>query len=256
MSELDDKGIEAVFKIIRDGGYPFEVEPAAEALSEIKDIKYFDSIIEFLSYTNTSVPDYVIETVRSCAIKALTNFDDPRVIEILIETIKDDSVLLSMRSSAIRAIVNVNDPRVVDILIETLEDNYAIEKDNLILRWNAIKALGEVKDPRSIRTIIEVLSYCPNHIVKRETRKYVIDALEKFDKENVVDTLIEMLKNKDAKVREGVVWVLGRMKDSKSLGPLEDLYKTETDHRVLFELIYVIEQKKKEKEKKKKKVDE
>ena len=238
--KLGDKGIEAIFDLIRTGGLPYEVEPAAAVLSEIKDIKYLDTIIELLSYENR-VPNYVIERVRGFAIEALVNFNDPRVIDILIEIIQDDSVLVSMRRSAIRAIVNVNDPRVVDILIETLEDNYAIEQENLILRWNAIKALGDVKDPRSIKSIIEVLSYCPNHIVKRETKKYVIEALEKFDKETVVDTLIEMLKSKDAKVREGTVWVLGKMKDSRVLGPLEDLYENETDHRVLFGISQILD---------------
>ena len=116
--KLGDKGIEAIFKIINEGGYPFEVEPAAEVLSEIKDIKYLDTIIEFLSYENNRVPNYVIEKVRRCAIDALGNFDDPRVFEILMEAIKDG---------------------------------------DLIIKWIAVEALGKKKDPRFIKPIIEVL---------------------------------------------------------------------------------------------------
>ncbi|MHA1218874.1 MAG: HEAT repeat domain-containing protein [Candidatus Heimdallarchaeaceae archaeon] len=233
--KLGEKGIEAIFEIIREGGYPFVVEPAAEVLSEVRDIKYLDTIIEFLSYENNGVPNYVIETVRGCAIEALVNFDDPRVVDILMETLKDSHAIESVRRCAIEALANFDDPRVVDILMETLKDNHVIESDNLIMKWNVVEALGKIKDPCSIKPIIEVLS---DGI--KETKKYVIKALLKFDKETVVDTLIEMLKSKDAKVKEETVWVLGRMKASKALGPLEDLYETEMDGRVLFAIGQVL----------------
>jgi len=124
--------------------------------------------------------------------------------------------------------------RLKNISHSTVDSAVKVLRDaNEYVRWNALKALGNMADKaEDIDNAVPALigrTSDPNRFVQC----YAIVALGKIGSRRATETLIEMLKSKDAGLRELSAEALGKLRDKSALYPL---IKTLTDESALVRL--------------------
>jgi len=174
-------------------------ENAASALDDIGDPRAVDPLIESLKDED--------DLVRADAASALGYIGDPRAVDPLIESLKDEDKWV--RSSAALALGYIGDPRAVDPLIESLKDEYKW------VRADAASALGYIGDPRAFDPLIESLKDGDEWL-----RSSAASALGYIGDPRAVDPLIESLKDEDKWVRSSAASALGNIGDQRAIEPL------------------------------------
>jgi HEAT repeat protein len=136
------------------------------------------------------------DIVRQCAIGALIDIRNSSVMELLIETIKNDSDMI-VRITVACVFGVIGDPIAVEALI------YALEHDRShSVRWHAACALAEINDARAIEPLITILRNNPDSYV----RNNIAIALAGFDDKRIDSVLEATRNNKDAAAVIALAW--------------------------------------------------
>ncbi|NIM15169.1 MAG: hypothetical protein GTO45_24660 [Candidatus Aminicenantes bacterium] len=197
---------------------------AASSLGFIKDPQAVEPLIAALKDKQSKV--------RRLAAFSLGEIQDPSAVKPLIAALKDEDE--KVRRSAAISLGKIRDSHAVESLIRALKDR------SKIVRQAAAESMGEIKNPLAIEPLVAALKDNSSDV-----RKSAAEALEKlgWDSKNVnkrvillihkrnwdecikigepaVKPLIATLKDKDRKVRRGVAYALGEIKDPRAVEPL------------------------------------
>ena len=219
----DERAVDPLITALRDK-YSAVRESAARALGLLGDSRAVEPLIAVLQDTK---PD-----VRQAAIEALEQFEDARTVEPLIAALNDEDVAVS--AAVARVLGRSRDARAVDPLIA------ALEAEDQSMREAAAKALKNLDwqppDEDEINVTywitmgewdkcIELGSQAvPALIValkaeNQPTRKAAAKTLEKIGTP-AVEPLSATLHDKDTRMRQRVVKVLGEIGDALAVDPL------------------------------------
>lgn len=190
---------------------------AIKFLGKSKDPKILDLLINLLRDKE--------RLVKKAAAEALGQIKDLRALQPLIETLKnynDDDV----RKSIVEALGNIGDKRAVDPLLESLRDinwKYSIK---------VIESLGKLGDKRAIDPLLEVLR-SGNSALHQTT----IEALKKLQasKDHIFDGLMNALKKAgNSGAREKVIEELGKLGDKRAVVHLLKVFSRDRDPHILI----------------------
>lgn len=177
--------------------------------------------------------------IRQRAIEQLGNSGNVQAVEPLISALKDPHN--NVRQAASEALGKIIDKRSVEPLISLL-----IDKDSNV-RDSAVEALGNIGDTRAIEPLITLLND-KYHYVRRKAAEALTSlgwqpgnstqraqraiALKEWEEaiclgEAAVDSFISVLKDKESYVRKHAVDALGKIGDSRAVGPLTTLLSDE-----------------------------
>ena len=202
--------------------------PDVEKLESKRDVK---GLIGALGYQKDPYGD-----LRRAAAEALGEIGDPRAVEPLIGSLKDDRVHLA----AIKALDKINDRRAVEPLIGMLKsrgreaseaaamtlghlgDPRAIEPLVAALGNGpaAAEALIQIGDARAVDPLIGKLLWKNQWPMFRDSREAAAELLGRFGDPRAVEPLIAALKDQDRDVRKAAAEALGRLGDLRAVEPL------------------------------------
>lgn len=175
-------------------------ERAAEALGIIGDDLALYALENILINDNDS-------DVRRLSAWALGEIKNPLSVFPLIKTLEED-LKWPVRAQSALSLGNIGDDLATEFLIRSLID------ENWHVRKNAATALGNLGDERAITPLIRILNDTDTDV-----RRKSMFALEKFADKSV-HPLTEALKNGDPVIRMNSAEILGKIGDSRALGPL------------------------------------
>ena len=165
--------------------------------------------------------DALLETInvkhpktRRAVVKALGEFHNERAAEVLLKTlIKDESYYVEAESA--RSLGKTKSTKAFDALNNAFRNK---ESYRDIIRSYALEGLIELKDPRATSIVLDGTKYGLNFRV-RETAARM---LGKIGNSNQVafDRLIELLKDKDPRIR---IAAASATQDLRDLGTLSEL---------------------------------
>lgn len=93
---------------------------------------------------------------------------------------------------------------------------HALSDENIIVRLKAVELLGNIKSEKAIRCLINAIND-----TSKSVRAQIVYSLRKFNKKEVVQFLINILKNdKHPSVRAEAAYSLGSIKDLSAVIPL------------------------------------
>jgi hypothetical protein len=133
--------------------------------------------------------------VRVNAILDLSELNDSRAVEPLIQVLKDDP---STREMVLKVLGRFKDPKAVDALVNALEDKN--------LRKSAAFALGEQNDSRAVEPLIQVLS--EDGKSSRRTAAYLLGEMRD---PRAIEPLTQALNDEDRAVQEGAALALTKL---------------------------------------------
>ncbi|MGQ0761796.1 MAG: HEAT repeat domain-containing protein [Acidobacteriota bacterium] len=178
--------------------------------------------------------------VRIAAIKALGRSGDERVIDPLVEVLKNDEDIY-VGSEAATALGNFRNVRGVKALIEAYGtvNGSAHEEAN-----KALKSMASIAIPLLIEALDNADSYTSHHLkdafefigdaavdpliaelARPSIHIAVLEALGRIKSPRSVPVLIGLLKHKDAYVRAGAADALGVIADPRAIEPIRPLLK-------------------------------
>ena len=167
--------------------------------------------------------------MRKAAAQALGNIADPRAVEPLINTLKDED--LYVRKAAAQALGNTADPRAVEPLINTLKDEDLSVREAaadalIMLGEPAVKALGNIGDPLAVDLLIAFLEDD-----RWSVRKAAAEALGVIGDPQAVEPLIAALKDAvDFYETEAVAHALGTIGDPRAVESLITTLQGNSEH--------------------------
>ncbi|HEX3054018.1 MAG TPA: HEAT repeat domain-containing protein [Aggregatilineaceae bacterium] len=212
------------------------------ALAKLPDPKAVDVLIEMLHEVNSIVDDGVIEyepdiETISAAISALTEIGDLRALQPILDRFLEDdhywedgeflrdwgepafNLLLEMlksdnptkRDVAAGLVGELGNLDAVEPLLETLKTDEDGE-----VRSSAAYALGRLGDSRAFDELLNALNDSNKHI-----RLSALYGLAGLQDKRAVEPLLEMLQTyDDQEVRQGVIYTLGQLRDSRTFNVL------------------------------------
>jgi HEAT repeat protein len=169
------------------------------------------------------------DTMRVMTASALGDIGDPKAVEPLIATLKDDTMIV--RRDAARALGKIGAKNagaaelVIEPLCEALQDNHSI------IQRSAASALAEIgqEHPRLAAGAVPSLIVALNYNYGRRTE--IIYALGKIGDRRSVEPLIEhfLTQVDEAQIGEATnwaAWALGEIGDERAVEPLTVLLNT------------------------------
>jgi len=189
-----------------------------------------DNIVLYINYIskyqNIEISEYLLtlideesDTVSISAIKALGNSEIDEIIPTLIEYLEDNLFEVLRKPAIIESLGKLKANDALDILTDLATDIYSDDKS---LRWRAVVALGEIGAPESLPVLKSLFSdEDPN------LRNYTITALQNYSSNEVIDLLIQGLKDSFWKVRINSAMSLGKLGIKEAVPIL--IYKSEND---------------------------
>jgi HEAT repeat protein len=250
----DPKVVDALIEALKDENWEVR-STAAEALGKIGDERAINALIELQKDT--------YECVLVASAKALAKMKSPRVVDKLIEAFMNKDVTIRMnlawslgearnklgvkplikalsdkdgevRRYAVESLRKIGDLGTVDALIKALGD------EEKCVRWSAAEALEKIGwKPRSDKEkvlyyiaksnweeCIKLGNFAVRYLINRlrdkdrRIRRGVVWALGKIGGERAVTALIDALKDDDAGVRRNASWALVKIGDSRAVDGL------------------------------------
>lgn len=148
-------------------------------------------------------------TKRLQAVKRLGKIWDTRVVETLVQVLKDED--LEMRESAIRGLYHNRDKKAVIPLIEILQD----QNDNLNIRYRAALAIREINDRTAIEPLIKILQ---NKDEDKNVRILVANVLENIRYQNTLHIFQNNDENmKDERMTKSFIKILQDQNENQDL---------------------------------------
>ncbi|MBE7432548.1 MAG: HEAT repeat domain-containing protein [Anaerolineales bacterium] len=151
-------------------------------------------------------------TVKSRAAIALGNIGDARVLPELLPLLKDEEN--EVRIAACIAIGKFRDPSTFDELANVTLDDPVIE-----VREAAVKALGDSRHPAAIPFLMEALRDSFWWFEREQSTRDLFAAIENMGGD-VVEPLIEALRDREGTVRRFAAMILGKLRDPRAIEEL------------------------------------
>ena len=156
---------------------------------------------------------------RPDALHELSNAQDPRAIDAIVETLEDaDSAL---RDSAAEILGKLKSPRAVDALLRAVQD-----PNDWRLREYTAWALGEIGDPRAGDALLPLLQEGTGDVIDAARH-----ALVKLGDKRIVPRFIKDPFHPKEWVRNISARLLGEIGDETALAQLEQLQATHINVR-------------------------
>jgi len=175
-------------------------------IQELVDKNDVEGLLEMLNYKRNWA-------VREEAAKALGQIRDERVVEPLIEALKDEAK--TVRNRAAQSLGRIGDGRAVEPLIEALND------EEWMVKRDALWALGMIGDERAVEPLINILQD-----KSVDGRSGAVGALGKIGDERAIEPLIEALQDTIIHVRQCAAQALGEFGDERAVEPLIEVLKS------------------------------
>lgn len=191
------------------------------------------------------------------AITQLRELGDPRTIEPLKEMARNDRDDRN-RCAAIQALSFFQGPGIVDVLLEALTDT------EVRCRWEAIDALTHFDDTRAIKPVLTIFLdrreayphtlFLSSHYLgffgdsevvaamlttlndRTDPRRRALAAtvLGKLGAGMALEPLLDLLNDTEAEVRSAAVQALGNLGDTAAVEPLIRVFRTDTNREMVL----------------------
>ena len=193
----------------------------------IKYIKYLFIIIIVMSFvaakknrlTNDATilkqEPYSLEEIEQLKELYLSEEDNIKVLETLINIYKDHNQIYNVRMAALNILSEINNPLVIDALQETIENIEFIEFDFLI---KSIEILHANNSLNTSESFIKGLKNSENKIIDLRTK--FIDSIGENGSEDAILTLIDLYEislSNHARMNELMSLTLGNMNDDRAI---------------------------------------
>jgi len=219
IKHLEKHEFEALFQLLKVEGQIVR-KYAVRALGQLDDLRVVDLLVQLLRDENYEV--------RNEVLKAFEKLGKPAIIP-LVRLLKDKDWI--QRLSAARLLGQLGDSRAVEPLIQTLKDK---ESD---VRSAATIALGRLGDSRAVEPLIQLLNDEDEQVrmeallalVLKHLGKQEFDAcvIRQFKDPRAVESLIEMLNDENPTIRAYAVRALGQFKDPRVVESLIEMLNDE-----------------------------
>lgn len=157
---------------------------------------------------------------ESCA-SILGELMDPRVIDVLIKSLKDKDSFVC--NAALAGLGKFDDPRTIDPIIE-----YAGSCEPSL--WpTMVQILAAKGDKRILKPLYKIFDKAANIDLKVNIISILAEA--KYQEASSVDLLVGALRDNDPKIKISAIKALGDMGDKKAIKPLCD-FLTEKDQEI------------------------
>jgi HEAT repeat protein len=192
---------------ILEGNKKREVrQQAAEALGKIGEAQAVPAL-------STALLNDKSYSVREAAAEALGMIGDPHATESLSSGLKEEDQ--RVREAVVQALGQTGDAGALELLTAILQDT------DPGMRLLASKALAKLADSPGLRwqthwVTIRTLLHISVLDENKRAREAAAKALEEIGKP-AVELLIDALKNKDAKIRQGAASTLGQIGDKRAV---------------------------------------
>ncbi|MBS7270706.1 MAG: HEAT repeat domain-containing protein [Candidatus Freyarchaeota archaeon] len=184
-------------------GDPIAVEPLIRRLYEERTIlERAEKLGKMADCSELVEPlKQEIQDARKGAAQALGMIGDPRAVEPLIQTLKDEP---GLRKEVVQALGMIGDPRAVEPLIQTLKD------ENREVREAAAIALARIGDERAVEPLIQAQSHT------LVAPQFLREAMRTFKKEKNLEAfkLLAKALGRKEPIAIGVAKQLRRKKES------------------------------------------
>ena len=190
--------------------------------------------------------------VAKAAVVALGQFDDPQSVELLGEVARVDNV--NIQTACVDALIAVGTDTVVPTLVNLLESSNLVLRNKATEGISALGKSGKVNLARMLvlmmnspdvnvrRAVIEIINDVGDRdgtIWKRLVRhlrdedwwvrERATEVLVNISGNKITEHVVELLEDDSDIVRRYAVEVLIRLKDPRSIGPLAQAAKEDTD---------------------------
>jgi len=180
---------------------------AVEALGKTRDPKAIPVLVEHLLDDDRA-------EVATAAAFALRHFNDPPVIQALIQAAGNKKISADVRGAAVKSLGDIGNPEVVDTLIQILEDS----SDDYTVRTDAALALGRMGDTKAIDPLIRTL-YDEWYEKAIGLREAIAESLGAFRDARVIDALVYAL-SRDYRTAFAAAETLKKLRDKRAVEPL------------------------------------
>jgi HEAT repeat protein len=238
---------------------PFVRQCATMILKEIKEDRAIEPLIRAFKDENSQVRwgalvalaetgfagiEFLIRAtkdpywnVRATAAKFLEKTKNSRVIEILIELLKDEDKSVRSRVVSLWYFSDwLSDKRAVEPIIALLKE------ENWTDRVAAVTTLGRLNDPKAVEPLLDLLKD-----ENWQVREATLFALGKLQDKRATESLLRIaVEDKDYRIRENAFRMLGKIKDSSVIGKLKVIYEKEENDfvkRSISSALYELEKK-------------
>jgi len=193
----------------------------------IKYIKYLFIIIIVISFvaakknrlTNDATilkqEPYSLEEIEQLKELYLSEEDNIKVLETLINIYKDHNQIYNVRMAALNILSDINNPLVIDALQETIENVEFIEFDFLM---KSIEILYKNNSLNTSESFIKGLKNSENKIIDLRTK--FINSIGENGSEDAILTLIDLYEislSNHARMNELMSLTLGNMDDDRAI---------------------------------------
>jgi HEAT repeats/PBS lyase HEAT-like repeat len=224
-SRLDESIISLLDKSEDDSAVVYVFEQLKEDYNLRDNIRVV--YINYISkYQTLEISEYLLDLIEEesnsvsiASINALGKSELDQIIPTLIAYLEDNLFDPLRKPAIIESLGKLKAYEALEILTDLATDIYSDDKS---LRWRSVVALGEIGSAESLPVLKSLFSdEDPN------LRNYTISALKNFPSEDVVDLLIQGLKDSFWKVRVKAAESLGELGSKEAVEIL--IYKSEND---------------------------
>lgn len=227
MSALPEKNSQCAFGDTMSKDFERDLKRIIENLSEgverqakndiyrlLKKNKSFESL-QSLLINEEADPEH-----RVVACWAFGQLRDKQAVKALLAAFNGENV--KVQWEAAKSMGLIGSKRAIKPLIEALLTSLSTEK-----RTAAAYALGLLKDERAVKPLVDILNNKKEH---PKLRGQSAEALANFNRREVVDSLLEALKDQEPEVRFWSAFALGELRVRKALPALKRLAEKDTAH--------------------------
>ncbi|WP_319415047.1 HEAT repeat domain-containing protein [Marispirochaeta aestuarii] len=203
--------LEQVEKILLD--YPDKEELIIAGIEYFIELDHREGVEILKDFTSSQQT-----AVAMKAVEGIGRLGDPGDIQFLRDLYDDTSLGQNVRASALSALGMLKDSESIPFLEEIVTD----ASQERSYRWRACQALGEIGTPEVLPVLADLLNDDDTIL-----RTYAVRALTTFESGEVLDYLMEALRDSFWRVRLAAVETLGERKEKDAIDIL--VYKATRD---------------------------
>ncbi|OYR81952.1 hypothetical protein DJ71_12625, partial [Halorubrum sp. E3] len=206
----EDKAIQSV---LIESNNPEEKKDAIDVLAKRGNVNSMNILENLVKQREDTRAD-----IRAQAAGRLDEFNDPRVIDTLVNVIENDDHYATI-NNAVACLGNLKNPRAYDTLVNVLKSK---EEYSDQARRAAAGSLGKLEDARAVDALVEHLDPEKEHSVG--VRERTIDALSLLGNTRAVQPLIDhSISDPDQEIKGKAIEAIGEMGDKRAIDPLSEI---------------------------------
>ncbi len=209
---------------------PAPAKVSTEKAPEVKEKKepYVDQIPDRTDMYIYIVREHEDYNKRYLAISNLKPSDGEKVVEVLVEALKDPN--RTVRTQAAITLGKTGDKRALYVIMEGLEKD-----EDPAIRETCASILGEMMDPRAIDLLIKALKDKDSFVCSA-----AFTGLARFNDPRIIDPIIEYAESCDKSQWPSVVPILATKGDKKIVKPLYKIFDKATDIDLKINIISIL----------------